>query len=178
MSISNKIIIGLIFFIVFILGLGAWDIRQNNIKTIVSGQAHAGILDDISTAITGHAKDLKDRILKDQEFITGEVIKSGEFTYSKDSIHWANGTLDIVKKDGKTYIQLNESFETGLAPDLYIFTSTSVIKTQGDVNVAKKENLQKLKLGKGASFYEVKGDIKSIVIWCKAFNQLMGSAVV
>jgi len=32
----KKIIIGLIFLIMFILGFGAWDIRQNNIKEISS----------------------------------------------------------------------------------------------------------------------------------------------
>lgn len=176
MSISNKIIIGLIFFIVFVLGLGAWDIRQNNIKSIVSG-ANAGILDDIKDAITGHAEDLYDRVLEDDTFITGIVIKSGEFTYSKDSIHWANGSLDIIEKNGKTYIQLNKDFESGIAPDLYLFTSKSEIKTQGDVDISTKDNLIKLTKGSGASFYEVKGDFKSVVIWCKRFNQLMGSAV-
>jgi len=72
---------------------------------------------------------------------------------------------------------LNEDFEAGLAPDLYIFTSTDVIDSQSALDKTKKMNLIKLKKGSGASFYEVEGNIKSIVIWCQAFNQWMGSAI-
>jgi len=177
MSITTKIIVGISFFIMFLLGWGAYDIRQNNIKTISSGEAHAGILDDITTAITGHYNDAKDRF-KDDEFITGEVKASSEFTLSKDSIHWAEGGVQVIINKGKTYIQLDESFEAGLAHDLYIFTSNKIIDSQTDLNNAVKMNLQKLKKGSGASFYEVKGEIKSIVIWCQAFNQWMGTAIV
>ena len=180
MKLSTKILIGLIFFIMFILGLGAWDIRQNNIKSISMGMpsAEAGILEDIGAAIGGHIDDVADR-LKDDEFIPGDRIDNFEFTYSKDSIHYANGSGEIVVKDGKTYIQLNEDFSAGLAPDLYIFTSNKRITTQADVNRAEKMNLTKLKKGSGASYYEIDPkDVKSIVIWCKRFNQLMGSAIV
>lgn len=177
----KKILIGLSIFCVFIIGLGAWDIRQSNIKSIVSGNtAQAGIFDDITNAIDGHIHDIKDRILVDDQFITGDVISESKFTYSKDSIHWANGTVKIVEANGKYYIQLGEDFEAGLAPDLYILTSESVIKTQTDLDLAKKDNLIKLAKGKGATVYEITNveDINSIVIWCQRFNQLMGSSVI
>ena len=179
MQITSKIIIGLIFFIVLLLGLGAWDIRQNNIKTIVSGQAHAGIFDDISTAIKGHIDDVIDR-QKDDEFITGEVKAKGEFTLSKDSIHWAEGSVQVIEKEGKMFIQLGEDFEAGLAPDLYIFTSKDVIDSQSALDKTYKANLQKLVKGSGASFYDIhhRSKVKSIVIWCQAFNQWMGTAII
>jgi len=174
----NKILIGVILFIIFILGFGAWDIRQSNLISISSGKAHAGIIDDITTAITGHVKDIKDRVLTDDEFVEGKVISESEFTLTKDSIHWAKGGVKIIEMNNDKYIQLNEDFEAGLAPDLYIFTSTDIIDSQSDLDKTVKSNLIKLKKGSGASIYKVSGDIKSIVIWCKAFNQWMGTAVV
>jgi len=179
MSTATKIIIGLIFFIVFLLGFGAWDIRQNNIKTISSGEVHAGILDDITTAITGHYNDAKERLFVEDEIISGTILAESEFTLSKDSIHWAEGSVSIIEADdGKKYIQLGKDFEAGLAPDLYIFTSTDLIDSQSALDKATRFNLYKLKKGSGASVYQVTGNIKSIVIWCSAFNQWMGTAVV
>ena len=178
MSITTKIIVGLSFFIMFLLGWGSWDIRQNNIKTIVSGEAHAGIFDDILDAAKGHTNDIIERITVDDEFVTGDVVKSGEFTLTKDSIHWAKGGVQVIDMNGKTYIQLDETFEAGLAPDLYVFTSDKTIDSQQALNRDVKSNLQKLNKGSGASIYEVTGDIKSIVIWCQAFNQWMGTAIV
>ena len=176
MKLSTKILVGLSFFIMFLLGWGAWDIRQNNIKTISSGEVHAGILDDITTAVTGHINDVIDR-QKDDEFISGNIIKKAEFTLSKDSIHYVNGSLQVIESKGKTYIQLNEDFASGLAPDLYILTSEDIIDSQSDLDNTNKMNLIKLKKGSGASYYEVEGNIKSVVIWCQAFNQWMGSAI-
>ena len=181
MKLSTKIIAGLVFFIIALMTLGAWDIRQNNIKSISMGMpsANAGILEDIGAAIGGHIDDVTDRF-KDDEFIPGDRIADFEFTYSKDSIHYANGTGEIVYENGQAYIQLNEDFAAGLAPDLYIFTSEKRITNQADVNRAVKMNLTKLKKGSGASYYKIDNhrNVKSIVIWCKRFNQLMGSAIV
>ena len=179
MSLSTKILTGIIFFIIFLVGLGAWDIRQSNIKNISLGMptANAGILDDIGAAIGGHIDDFKDRSKAD-EFISGTTIKSGEFTYTKDPVHYAEGDVMLIEKDGETYVQLGTNFVAGFAPDLYIYTSTSTITSQSDVDLITKTNLQKLTKGSSASYYKVTGDVKSVVIWCKRFNQFMGSAIV
>ena len=173
---ANRIMWIVIIAIVFILGFGAWDIRNNNIKSIASGQAHASIFTDAWDAITGHVDDVVDR-QKDDEFINGEIIKQSTFEFTKDSIHWAEGSVEIIKNKDGYFIQLGKDFEAGLAPDLYIFTSKNKIVNQEDVNNASKDNLKKLVKGSGASYYYIPSkDIKSIVIWCKQFNQFMGSA--
>ena len=41
-----------------------------------------------------------------------------------DAAHWVKGSVSIVEMDGEKYVQLNEDFEAGLAPDLYIYIST------------------------------------------------------
>ena len=81
---------------------------------------------------------------------------------------------------GKTYVQLNSDFEAGLAPDLYIYVSTSATPIVDERSFFATTQLELGKLGKGsgASFYEVPGGLKpvQVTIWCKRFSQFMGSA--
>ena len=161
---------------IFLLGIWGWNERQTNLISISSGQGvQLSFIDDVFDAITGHIEDIEDR-QKDDQFIDGEIIKSGKFTNVKDSIHWAEGSLEIIKNETGTYIQLLSDFDSGLAPDLYIYTSDKILKNQADIDQNQKFNLTKLVKGSGASYYKVEGDIKSIVIWCQRFNQFMGSA--
>ena len=80
----------------------------------------------------------------------------------------------------KHYIQLEDNFEAGLAPDLYIYVSTSATPIVDEKSFFATTQLELGKLGKGsgASFYEVPGGLKPIqvTIWCKRFSQFMGSA--
>ena len=84
--------------------------------------------------------------------------------------------------DGKTYVQLNEDFEAGLAPDLYIYVSTSATPIVDEKSFFATTQLELSKLGKGsgASFYEVPAGIKpaQVTIWCKRFSEFMGSATI
>ena len=183
MSITSKIIVGLSFFIMFLLGWGAWDIRQNNIKTISSGEAHAGIFDDIKDAITGHIEDYNDRSKEDQ-FVKGATWQKSKFTWSSDSIHYANGSAFIIKnKDGKYFVQLGKDFNAGFAPDLYIYLAEGHISSDDEFKQAKKIELSKLIKGEGASYYDITSyfnefDKKefSVVIHCKRFNEPMGAS--
>ena len=46
------------------------------------------------------------------QVITGIVTAEGEFDQDaegRDLAHWANGTVQIIEKDGKRYIQLTEA---------------------------------------------------------------------
>ena len=179
---ANNIIIGLIIFIVFVLGLGAWDIRQNNIKTIVSGQAHAGILDDIKDAITGHIDDYNDRKKSDQ-FIDGEIVKKSEFSWSSDSIHYATGNVEIINNNNDLYVQLEQNFNAGFAPDLYIYVAKGHITSDDGFRNAQKMEIGKLIKGEGASYYKVPEVLEqfinekfSIVIHCKRFDEPMGAS--
>ena len=168
----------IIIAIIFVIGVISWNDRQKNIISISNGEnIQMSFFGDIFDAFKGHIEDIEDR-QKDDQFINGEIISKAKFEYTKDSIHWAEGSLEIVNNNGKKYIQLLSDFDSGLAPDLYIFTSNKEIKTQSDLDAAEKMNLKKLYKGSGASYYEVSGDIKSIVIWCKRFNQFMGSAII
>ena len=164
--------------IIFVIGVLSWNDRQKNIISISNGEnIQVSFFSDAWDAITGHIEDIEDR-QKSDKFINGLIESKAKFEYTKDSIHWAEGSVEVIYKDGLRFVQLLSDFEAGLAPDLYIFTSNKEIKTQSDLDASTKENLHKLYKGSGASYYEVSGDIKSIVIWCKRFNQFMGSAII
>ena len=95
---------------------------------------------------------------------------------------WGAVSLIWDEVNDKHYIQLEDNFEAGLAPDLYIYVSTSAtpIVDEKTFFATTQLELGKLVKGSGASFYEVPAGIKpaQITIWCKRFSQFMGSATV
>ena len=69
---------------------------------------------------SGHVDDAVDRF-KDDTFVDGIHKKASTFSWSSDSIHYVDGGVSIVKKDGQKFVQLGTDFKAGLAPDLYIY---------------------------------------------------------
>lgn len=134
-------------------------------------------------AITGHVSDIKDRILVDEEEIMGIKFAKGTFRDTdpgRDALHWANGTVSVVKTPDGYYLQLEKDFEASLAPDLYVYTAlkSKFIVDEETFHAAQTVEIGKLKRGKGATYYKLpKGvDLNQVVIWCKNFGEFMGSA--
>ena len=87
---------------------------------------HANWLSDIRDAIAGHIDDVENRINHNDEFVEGIVINKGMFRdtdIGRDSIHWANGSVEIIENDEGKFIQLLDDFKSGHAPDLYIYVA-------------------------------------------------------
>ena len=152
---------------------------------VIINKAQANWLTDIGTAIVGHANDLYDRTVEDDAFAPGFPVAEVKFRtddFGQDAAHWVKGSASIVEYEGKQYIQLNQDFQAGLAPDLYIYVSESPmdIVDERSFNSTVQIELGQLTKGNGASFYEVPEGVivQSITIWCKAFGQFMGSASV
>ena len=149
----------------------------------ISNESKAGIFDDIKDAITGHVIDAKDRLLTDDEFAIGVKKKMSFADWSSDSIHYVNGSVSIIQNDdGQKFVQLNEDFSAGLAPDLYVYLAPGHITSDAQFVNGQKIELGKLTKGSGASFYEINsllnsyaGEKFSVVIHCKRFNEPMGS---
>ena len=146
--------------------------------------ASAGIFDSIKTIVVGHTKDIASRLTED-EFVEGDVILGGAFDETaegRDPIHWANGTVMIVRKDGKQYIQLHSDFNSGPLPDGWVTFSEieSDINTWHDFVSNEPVLVAPLKKGSGASYYEIPTQARpvSVTIICKQFEQYIGSAPV
>ena len=137
------------------------------------------------TALFGHIEDAKGRAFGTDELINGEVYKTGkmdENAVGRDAGHWANGTATLEVKDGKRYVQLGSDFDSGPLPDGHVYVSDGFdINDEADFTRSQQTDLGPLKLGKGASFYELPSDISfndinSVTIWCKRFKKYIGSA--
>ena len=149
---------------------------------VLVGLLAFGLSGTIRDAVNGHVADITERVTVADEVASGDVLTTAVFREDdpgNDAAHWVKGSVSIVEMDGKTYVQLNSDFEAGLAPDLYIYVSTSAtpIVDERSFFATTQLELGKLVKGSGASFYEVPGGLKpiQITIWCKRFSQFMGS---
>ena len=152
---------------------------------VLVGLLAFGLSGTIRDAVNGHVADITERVTVADEVASGDVLTTAVFREDdpgNDAAHWVKGSVSIVEMDGKTYVQLNSDFEAGLAPDLYIYVSTSAtpIVDEKSFFATTQLELGKLVKGSGASFYEVPNGIKpaQVTIWCKRFSQFMGSATV
>ena len=137
--------------------------------------------ESVQTIIFGHTQDLISRVSADQ-VVTGSVTAQGTFDEladGRDAAHWADGTVKIIEKDGKRYIQLTEDFNSGPLPDGYVYFSVSTdINNNTDFDSSVQIEAGKLLKGSGASFYEIPQDavVNSVTILCKQFHVYIGSA--
>ena len=92
--------------------------------------ASANWFSSIKDAITGHTTDVIERATVSNEYAPGNVQLSNNFREDDpgvDSAHWVKGTAQVIRdhSTGKRYVQLQDNFKAGLAPDLYIYISSS-----------------------------------------------------
>jgi hypothetical protein len=99
---------------------------------------------------------------------------SGEFVGAGDGTHNAEGVAkEISLEDGRKFIRF-ENFNVTNGPDLYVYLAT-------DKNISDFVDLGALKANNGNQNYEIPdgtdlAKYKTVVIWCKAFSVLFGSA--
>ena len=151
----------LISIIIVILGFALFDMRS-----------------DVADAVKGHTEDIISRVTHDNEHIVGQVISNGMFRQDdvgRDAIHWADGTVSKVKLNGKMYIQLESNFNSGPAPDLYIYGANQKVFDEVSFEQSNPTEISKLKAGSGAQYYEISQDFSEIIIWCKRFGEFIGS---
>jgi hypothetical protein len=99
---------------------------------------------------------------------------SGEFVGAGDGTHDAEGVAkEISLEDGRKFIRF-ENFKVTNGPNLFVYLAT-------DKNVSDFVDLGALKANIGNQNYEIPdgtdlAKYKTVVIWCKAFSVLFGSA--
>ena len=99
---------------------------------------------------------------------------SGQFMGAGDGIHNAEGIArEITLEDGKHFIRL-ENFNVTNGPDLFVYLAT-------DKSASDFVDIGRLKANNGNQNYEVPEGTdltkyNTVLIWCKAFSVLFGSA--
>ncbi|MCV0401736.1 MAG: DM13 domain-containing protein [Nitrosopumilus sp.] len=113
-------------------------------------------------------------VMEDKMMETIHMSYSGTFIGVGDGIHDAQGNVyTIPLEDGSNVLRL-ENFESTNGPDLFVYLAT-------DDGASEFINLGELKANKGNQNYEIPDDAdltkyNKVLIWCKAFGVLFGSA--
>ena len=99
---------------------------------------------------------------------------SGRFIGVGDGIHDAQGDAYTIPLEDKSNVLRLENFKSTNGPDLFVYLST-------DENASDFVNLGELKANSGNQNYEIPDDVdlskyNKVLIWCKAFCVLFGSA--
>jgi len=114
------------------------------------------------------------------ENMTGTMVPSnaksliGNFKDAGDGFHMVAGVAKIINlEDGRTFLRL-ESLKATNGPDLYVYLATGT--DSSDI-----VNLGRLKGNIGNQNYEIPtgtdlAKYNTVLIWCKAFSTLFGSA--
>jgi len=98
----------------------------------------------------------------------------GNFVDAGDGFHKAEGVAKVINlADGRTFLRL-ENLKATNGPDLYVYLST-------DKDASDIVNLGRLKGNIGNQNYEIPAGTdlskyNTVLIWCKAFSTLFGSA--
>lgn len=98
----------------------------------------------------------------------------GNFIDAGDGFHKAEGVAKVIDlTDGRTFLRL-ENLKTTNGPDLYVYLSSGK-------DASEIVDLGKLKGNIGNQNYEIPAEtdlskFNTVLIWCKAFSTLFGSA--
>jgi len=121
---------------------------------------------------------MEETMMEDKEMMMEETMVAmsyaGTFIGVGDGIHDAQGdAYTIPLEDGSNVLRL-ENFQSTNGPDLFVYLAT-------DENASEFVNLGDLKANKGNQNYEIPDgtDLEKynkVLIWCKAFGVLFGSA--
>jgi electron transfer DM13 len=99
---------------------------------------------------------------------------TGEFIGVNDGIHNAEGLAKVIQLDDASMILRLENFKATNGPDLYVYLAT-------DNSASDFLNLGRLKGNIGNQNYDIPegtdySRYDTVLIWCKAFSVLFGSA--
>ena len=118
----------------------------------------------------------KNKVVMDDTMTDKTISMSyaGTFIGVGDGIHDAQGNAYTIPIEDESNILRLENFESTNGPDLYVYLAT-------DDNASDIVNLGKLKANKGNQNYEIPEgtDLQKynkVLIWCKTFSVLFGSA--
>ncbi|MTJ49566.1 DM13 domain-containing protein [Dolichospermum sp. UHCC 0259] len=126
-----------------------------------------------------------DSLAQSEKSQDAKVISSGAFVSGE---HTTQGAVSIMTKNGKSFLELNQSFKTSKSgPDLVVILHRSndvINSTKPPAYPLKRGDyfvLAPLKKYSGSQVYSIPDtikltDYKSVGIWCRKFNATFGAA--
>lgn len=120
------------------------------------------------------AMNQEDTMMEEGMMKTIPMSYAGEFVGVDDGVHDAQGDAYTIPLEDTSNVLRLENFKSTNGPDLYVYLST-------DENASDFVNLGTLKASSGNQNYEIPDDTdlskyNKVLIWCKAFGVLFGSA--
>jgi len=117
---------------------------------------------------------MDDTMMDDTMMEQSPITYAGSFVGVGDGIHDAQGKAYTISLDDGTNVLRLENFQSTNGPDLYVYLAT-------DDKASDFINLGELKANRGNQNYEIphNSDLtkyNKVLIWCKAFGVLFGSA--
>jgi hypothetical protein len=102
------------------------------------------------------------------------ILRTGSFVGAGDGIHNAEGIAKIIPLQDRSSILRLEDLRVTNGPDLYVYLSP-------DKSASDFINIGKLKANNGNQNYEIPSETDlskydTVLIWCKPFSVLFGSA--
>jgi hypothetical protein len=105
-------------------------------------------------------------------------IATGNFVKGE---HTTTGTVRIINENGKSYLELNDSFKTSEGPDLFVILYRNNTVPVSGIQEADYVSVARLKKVSGSQRYAIPSNVDisqfaSVAIWCRQFNATFGYA--
>jgi hypothetical protein len=147
------------------------DERTNMARSMTNEQKNQML---VQFAELGNNSRINDDLHTNVMTKSNQSSESATFVGVNDGIHNAEGLAKIIPLSDNSNILRLENLKVTNGPDLYVYLST-------DEGASDYVNLGKLKANNGNQNYNLPPDTdlskyNTVLIWCKAFSVLFGSA--
>ena len=161
--------LGIVIAVVIVGGISVYALSPYFTETTIDEALPTG-------AITQSAMEDKESMMMEEEKMMKPIPMSyaGVFVGVGDGVHDTQGDAFTIPLEDASNVLRLENFKSTNGPDLYVYLST-------DENASDFVNLGTLKASSGNQNYEIPNDMdldkyNKVLIWCKAFGVLFGSA--
>lgn len=146
----------------------AKQMSQNQKNMIMMGAAQ------VNNTVNENIAPVETNNLQTNKSSTGSIIRTGSFVGAGDGFHNAEGIAKLIPSKDRSNILRLENFKSTNGPDVHIYLST-------DKTISDSIHLGKLKANNGNQNYDIPigtnlPKYKIVLIWCKPFSVLFGSA--
>ncbi len=170
---NKKIIISAIVAAI-VIPLGVYTLSPLFINTTIDEKLPETALVTESEDIMMEKDEMESDTMMDETESRIAVLRSGAFVGVGDGIHDAQGfALVVPLEDGQNLLRL-EDFSSTNGPDLYVYLAS-------DSSASDYVSLGRLKANNGNQNYDIPAGFDltkydTVLIWCKQFSVLFGSA--